>query len=324
VPAPTLRCTAWVPLLLTLVLIAIAACARAADSPLQTLRDLEARVAANPNDASAIRELAHAYTSALLQPDQDAARYARAALDSSNNVWILGNAAYMLQSQYNVTLQRGSPNKDAAALAERYFLRAQSLDPKLDRNAILPQIDLEQIKRVQAQQQQEEKEWARRFEEAAKNIRRLDPAAFSDLPPRIAAVLHARSCTVPQPAGATGLRNVIRGLFSDSGEESWAVLCSVSGWSTVLVFRNAQDARPESLARREDRRYLQSLGVDSVGYSREIHTVGRDFIAAHDNVYAGPKPAQIKHHGIEDAFLGKASEVWYFDAGQWFKLPGAD
>jgi hypothetical protein len=310
--------------LFALVIVTAAPCAGTADSSLQRLRHLEGTVSANPNNSSGIRELAHAYALALLQADQNVVRYAAAALDTSNNVWILGNAAYMLQCQYNETVQRGSANQRAAALAERYFLRARSLDPKLDRQAILPQIDLRQITRLNETRAQEQREWNRRFEEAAKHIRRLGLEAFPGLPPAIAAVLRARNCTVPQPAGATSPRNVIRGEFFESGQETWAALCSVNGWSTILVFRNGQDAAPHSLARKEDRNYLQSLDKHSVGYSREIRTVGRDFIVGHDNGHPVPKPPRINHHGIDDAFLEKASEVWYFHAGKWYKLPGSD
>lgn len=311
-------------ILLALMIVAAAPCAAPADNPLQRLRDVEGAVAANSNNASAVRGLAHAYALALLQADPNVVRYAGVALDTSTNVWILGNAAYMLQSQYNETLQRGSPNERAAMLAERYFLRARTLDPKLERHAILPQIDLRQIARANETRAQAQRESARRFDEAARHLTRLEPEAFPGLPPEIAGVLRTRHCTVPQPAGATSPRNVVRGEFFESGQESWAVLCSAKGRSTILVFRNAQDAAPHALARREDRNYLQSLDEHSVGYSREIRTVGRDFIVGHDNGYRVAKPPRINHHGIDDAFLEKASEVWYFHAGNWFKLPGSD
>jgi hypothetical protein len=268
--------------------------------------------------------LAHAYALALLQSNRNVASYAIAALDNSSNVWILGNAAYMLQCQYNETLQRGSPNERAAMLAERYFLRARGLDPKIDRRAILPQIDMQQIASASKARAQEQQGWARRFEAASKRISRLRPEAFPDLPPAIAAVLRARNCTVPQPSGADSPRNVIHGEFFEPGQQSWAVLCSVNGWSTVLVFRTTQDSAADSLARMEDRVFLQSLDDRSVGYSREIQTVGCEFILRHDNGHPAPKPPRITHQGINDAFLEKASEIWYFDAGKWFKLPGAD
>jgi hypothetical protein len=269
---------------LIVLIITSAAYAGAGDSSLQQLRDLERAVAAS-NNASAIRELAHGYALALLQSDQDVARYAAAALDRSSNVWILGNAAYMLQCQYNEALQRGLANARAATLAERYFLRASSLDPKLKRDAILPQIDPQQVARANEIRAQEQKQWTRRFDDAAKHIRRLETEAFPGLPPQITAALRARDCMVPQPAGVTSPRNLIRGEFLEAGHESWAVLCSVNGWSTILVFPDGQGAAPHSLARKEDRNYLQSLDEHSVGYSREIRAVGRDFIVGHDNGY---------------------------------------
>ena len=307
-----------------LLIVATAASPGAVDDPLRQVRGLEEVVAANPNNGSALRELAHAYALALLQSNRNVAGYAAAALDNSSNVWILGNAAYMLQCQYNETLQRGSPNKHAAMLAERYFLRARSFDPKLDRRAILPQIDIQQIASANKARAQEQQEWARRFEEASRRISRLRPEAFPDLPPAIAAVLRARNCTVPQPWSSDSPRNVIHGEFVERGQQSWAVLCSVNGWSSILVFRTAEDSTPHSLAKMEDRNFLQSVDDRSVGYSREIQAVGREFILGHDNGYPVPKPPRITHQGIDDVFLGKASEVWYFDAGKWFKLPGAD
>jgi hypothetical protein len=107
---------------------------------------LEITAAADPNHPYAIRPLAHLYALSLLDGGPLAAR-ARAGLESSNNHWVLGNAAYMLQSQYNQDLQMGRPNPQAAELAERYFLRAKALNPALDRNAILPRIDLAAIAR---------------------------------------------------------------------------------------------------------------------------------------------------------------------------------
>ena len=120
---------------------------------------LEATAAADPNHPFALRPLANLYALSVLNGGPLAAR-AQAGLEASKNVWVLGNAAYMLRSQYNQTLQTGAPNPRAAELAERYFLRAKALNPKLDRTAILPAIDLAETAR------------ARQADEAA---RRLQP-----------------------------------------------------------------------------------------------------------------------------------------------------
>jgi hypothetical protein len=91
---------------------------------------LEATAAADPDHPEALRPLAHLYALSMLERGPLAAR-AQAGLEASQNVWVLGNAAYMFQSQHNQSRQRGAPNRRAAELAERYFLRAQALDPRV-------------------------------------------------------------------------------------------------------------------------------------------------------------------------------------------------
>jgi hypothetical protein len=218
----------------------------------------------------------------------------------------------------------GQRNTRAAELAERYFLRAKAIDPNLDRNAILPQLDLEAIKRTW----EAEREYARRAEarvaEAVRWVRRLPVEAFPGLPPAVAGVLRDRRCAVPQPFGEGTPRNVVRGDFFAGGEAGWAVLCSVDHVTALLVFRNDQDTNPHTLNTCEDVNSMQGDGADEYGYSREITAVGRDFIMGHYRAYGGPEPPPIDHHGIDDAFLGKASVTWYFHDGVWLRLTGAD
>jgi hypothetical protein len=71
-------------------------------------------------------------------------------------------------------------------------------------------------------------------------IKRLPPSAFKDLPALIVRQLTARGCTIPQVVSDTGAypvpNNVIHGEFATKGQTDWAVLCSKSGKSTLLVF----------------------------------------------------------------------------------------
>lgn len=163
------------------------------------LRYMEATAAADPNHPFALRPLAHLYALSILEGGPLAAR-SQTALEASKNVWVLGNAAYMLQSQYNRLLQLGTPNPRAAELAEQYFQRAQALDPNLDRKAILPQLDLQEIARAEQARAQAQQDWQARAEEAVGKIRRLPSEAFPQLPAAIAGVLRTRNCTVPQPS----------------------------------------------------------------------------------------------------------------------------
>ena len=188
---------------------------------------LEATAAADPNHPFALRPLADFYALSILGRGPLASR-AQAGLQASNNAWVLGNAAYMLQSQYNQTLQRGAPNPRAAELAERYFLRAKALDPNLDRQAILPQIDMRAIARAWKVQAQAQRVWEARAKETVGGIRRLPVEAFPDLPAAVAGVLRARNCRVPQPSPDGATRNLIRGEFFAKGEAGWAVFCSAN------------------------------------------------------------------------------------------------
>jgi hypothetical protein len=291
--------------------------------PERYMHYLEATAAADPNHPFALRPLADFYALSILGRGQLAAR-AQAGLEASNNVWVLGNAAYMLQSQYNRTLQMGAPNPRAAELAERYFLRAKTLDPKLNRQAILPQLDPQGIASARQAELGVQRDWQARAGEAASKIRRLPVEAFPELPAAVAGVLRTRNCRAPQPSPGGAPRNVIRGQFFAKGEAGWAVLCSVNNSTTLLAFHNDRDTNPDTVITSDDRNYLQGLDGDNIGYSREITAAGRDFIMRHYRAYGGPEPPLIDHQGIDDAFLEKASITWYFHNGKWLPLQGAD
>jgi hypothetical protein len=118
--------------------------------------------------------------------------------------------------------------------------------------------------------------------------------------------------------------NVVRGQFARPGQLDWAVLCSIKGVSTILVFWNGSEKDPAAIALMEDRNFLQGVTATEIGYSRGIGIADRDFIMRHYSAYGGPKPPPIDHQGIDDAFLEKASVTWYFHNGKWLQLTGSD
>lgn len=162
------------------------------------------------------------------------------------------------------------------------------------------------------------------FDQAERRIVRLPPAAFPELPGNVVRELQRRGCTIPQTAYSKKPHNVIRGDFARPGQHDLAVLCSVKGVSTILVFWNGSEKNPAEIAPLEDRIFLQDIPPEKIGHSREISAVGREFIMRHYAAYGGTKPPPIDHLGIDHAFLEKASVVWYFYAGKWLKLTGAD
>lgn len=163
-----------------------------------------------------------------------------------------------------------------------------------------------------------------RFDGAERRIVRLPPTAFPELPDNVIRELQRRGCTIPQTPYTKKPHNVVKGEFAKPGQTDWAVLCSVKSISTILVFWKGSETNPAAIAPMADRNYLQTINTADPGYSRGINAVGKAFIMRHYDAYGDVKPPPIAHQGIDDAFIEKASGVWYFYGGKWLKLTGAD
>jgi hypothetical protein len=163
----------------------------------------------------------------------------------------------------------------------------------------------------------------RTLELADGQVLRLSPSAFPDLPKTLRTALQRRGCLVPQVPRRKQPHNVIKGEFSRRGQTDWAILCSAGGVSSILVFWNGSDANPAQIAEAKDLDRLQDSGT-GWAYSREISSVDRAYILGHYRTYGGLKPPPIDHKGINDAFAGKGSVVFYLDHEKWLQLTGAD
>lgn len=153
---------------------------------------------------------------------------------------------------------------------------------------------------------------------ADKAIVRLQPGAFPDLPAELRTALEQRGCTIPQPYDADGRKkNVISGPFTSAGQTDWAVLCSHEKQSAILVFRGGHSSQVDSLAEGPDLQYLQVVaGEQKIGYSRLLAVAPPKVV--HQHFPRG------NHAGIQDAFMGKASVVWYRSVGKWVKVLQAE
>jgi hypothetical protein len=163
-------------------------------------------------------------------------------------------------------------------------------------------------------------EWDR----ADRDIRRLIPASFRELPAKIRQDLEARGCTIPQTWEETQPHNVVRARLADPGQVDWAVLCSRHGKSQILVYWGGKRQCPTLGEATPDRGWLQGIGDDRIGFSRRISSVDRAVIRKHHRSHGGPKPPPIRHQGLNDAYLEKGSVVHYCYRGKWIALSGAD
>jgi hypothetical protein len=162
------------------------------------------------------------------------------------------------------------------------------------------------------------------WEAADRQVRRLQPSAITQLPKNLMAELQRRGCTIPQVPMIEGIQNVIRGEFAKPGQTDWAVLCSTGRVSSMLVFWSGSETNVAEIGKMKDVDRLQGWGGDKIVYSWAISPVGKKFISDRYKAFGGEKPPPIDHQGINDAFVGKGSEVLYFYQGKWLRLSGDD
>ena len=159
---------------------------------------------------------------------------------------------------------------------------------------------------------------------AVRKIKRLPPSAFPQLPGTVLAYLQRRGCRIPQSAYRDGRHNVARGAFMVRGRLDWAILCSIRGSSTILLFKVAGTRPVAELATVEDRDFIQG-GVGGVPeFSRSISRASRRQILSYRQAFGGSLPSRLDHDGIDDSFDGKASVIRYFEKGRWHELQGMD
>ena len=152
---------------------------------------------------------------------------------------------------------------------------------------------------------------------------RLSPNAFPNLPVSIRTEMERRGCTVPQPFGSDRPRNVISGHFMQATRTDWAALCSRGKRSAILVFHGKAFSDVDELADTPDSDYLQTVPGGRIGFSRGL-AVATPAVIRRAPEADDPKPRSIDHDGIDDAFEGKGSTIFYWTGGVWIRLQGAD
>jgi len=167
---------------------------------------------------------------------------------------------------------------------------------------------------------QSPQEWAA----ATRQIRRLPPDSFPQLPRPIRSALRERGCSVPQSFTSDRPHNVVKGSFARAEQLDWAVLCSREGSSSVLIFWGEKANAPTEFDSVQDAGFLQGIGSGRIGYSRLITAASPAQIREYVSGFGGALPKRLDHDGLEDAFAEKASGVAYLEDGRWLMLTGAD
>jgi hypothetical protein len=151
-------------------------------------------------------------------------------------------------------------------------------------------------------------------------IRRLPVNSFPQLPAEIAAELIARGCMVPQTYEAQRPENVIHASLERAGSSDWAVLCSVDGRVSLLVFFGSDPQEPIELASAVELARLQAHGASNVlGFNWGIDP------ATPDQVQEGEsgselRPWTLDHDAISDSVIEHKTVYHYFAKGKWTLL----
>ncbi len=149
-------------------------------------------------------------------------------------------------------------------------------------------------------------------------FRRLPVSSFPEIPSRIAAVLTERGCMIPQTWQAHRPENVIHGSFEHAGTEDWAMLCSVQGTTSLLVFlADAPVASPTELAQWQETARLQAHDPSGVlGFNWGIDAATpRQF---HDAFASqSSPPATPDHDAVADSVIDTRTTYHLWMQGQW-------
>lgn len=152
-------------------------------------------------------------------------------------------------------------------------------------------------------------------------IRHLPVASYPRIPTSIQDGLGQRGCLIPQTYEAHQPENAVHGSFEHPGSSDWAVLCSVHGTASLLVFFGSDPDHPFMLASAQETERLQAhdpsgvlgfnWGIDAAS-ARQVHD-------AQAGIY--PRPPLLNHDAVADSIVEHSTEYHYYSNGAWTLLP---
>lgn len=148
-------------------------------------------------------------------------------------------------------------------------------------------------------------------------VRHLPPSSFPDLPVTVSGELTERGCLIPQTYEAHRPENVIHGSFERPGSSDWAVLCSVDGKVSLLVFFSAAPGKPSVLATASETARLQPRDSSSVlGFNWGIDTATPETVRE-AQIGVSPRPPRLDHDAIADSVIDHSTAYHYFTRDAW-------
>jgi len=148
-------------------------------------------------------------------------------------------------------------------------------------------------------------------------IRHLPVNAFPQLPPAIQSVLTRRGCLIPQTYEAHRPENVVRASLERKGSSDWAVLCSVDGTVSLLVFLASANGEPAVLATAPETSHLRAHGLSGVlGFNWAIDPASPEQVHEAQLGMRHP-PARLDHDALADSVVEQKTVYRFCSHGTW-------
>jgi hypothetical protein len=155
-------------------------------------------------------------------------------------------------------------------------------------------------------------------------IRHLPVNAYPQLPPAVKERLTHRGCLIPQTYEARQPENVLHASLERHGSSDWAVLCSVNGTVSLLVFLSSRDGEPSVLASAPETSRLQSHGTSNVlGFNWSIDPASPEQI--HDaQLGMRHPPARLDHDALSDSAVDHNTIYRFYSKDTWTVIDTQD
>jgi hypothetical protein len=148
-------------------------------------------------------------------------------------------------------------------------------------------------------------------------IRHLPVNAFPQLPPVVQDALTRRGCLIPQTYEAHQPENVVRASLERKGSSDWAVLCSVDGTVSLLVFLAGAIGEPSVLATAAEISRLQAHGTSGVlGFNWGIDAASPEQVHEAQLDMRHPPP-RLDHDALADSVIEGKTVYRFFLRGAW-------
>jgi hypothetical protein len=155
-------------------------------------------------------------------------------------------------------------------------------------------------------------------------IRHLPVTSFPELPAAVRDYLDQRGCLIPQTYQAHRPENVVHARLEGPGSSDWAVLCSVQGTVSLLVFFGSAPGQPHLLATAQETERLQSHDPSPIlGFNWGIDPASPRRI--HD-AQSGLKqrPPWLDHDALADSLLDRRTVFHFYSGSAWTLLNAPD